>query len=132
MDSFDYIVVGAGSARSRAPWLALAIPLDWVDRVVFETPAELLGELAQDGRALVAFRGRAEFEWDGLRRVWQAGAPEEKDEEHGGQRAHGRVVARSASQFQRDGPGADLPGLTCRRLRPHRMRSSMTSSLLAE
>ena len=31
----------------------------------------------------------------------KAGAPEKKDEEHGGQRAHGRVVARSASQFQR-------------------------------
>jgi hypothetical protein len=69
-------VLGASPAKSRKPWLALAVEPSEFDRLRFEnTPIEL--GRCDDGRRLVAFSGRAELHLGRDVLVWRSGAAED-------------------------------------------------------
>lgn len=73
----DLVVLGAGPIRSRAPWLALAVAPALLDQVRFEERLADLGKVAGSDLLVVAFRGEAKLDLDGVRRIWRTNSDEE-------------------------------------------------------
>jgi hypothetical protein len=74
----EFAVLGAGPVRSRATWLALVITPENLARVEFEDRVADLGGVDGTSLHLVAFRGRASLEVDGVRRIWQSDSAEDQ------------------------------------------------------
>lgn len=76
-NAIGFAVLGAGSVRSRALWLALAVAPALLNQVRFEERVADLGKVTGSDLLVVAFRGEASLDLDGVRRVWRTNSEEE-------------------------------------------------------
>jgi len=79
-DANELQSIGSNSARSRMPWLVLAITSE-------APPIQFDGEIVELGKLgthrLIAFNGTAMFQMDAIKRVWTAGADRDQTVEVG-------------------------------------------------